>query len=622
VSHSGRLYESCKNLQIGGSGSDTLDRAVLRRAPVVGLATASLLALAGSGSAQPAPLLPRVTYEQDVQFTPHGPVAIHVVRGPRPVGLYRLRPVLSNEAVLGRETVSAMQRRLASRATAVGVNGDFFASAREGPSGILMRDGVLVRAPSPNRSSAGITLDGALDVRQVRLSGTWRGLGPGRTLNALNEPPGANEVALFTPDWGAPTPRIRGAVAMVLSPFPAATPNVPLAGGVSDFVQNASVPVAPETAVLVARGTAAQRLLAEAPLGTTLTIELFLGPGWEAVGDAIGGGPVLVRDGVPVLNAREAFTRAQLVPRHPRTAVGQLADGRIVMVVVDGRRDGYSVGMTTFEMAQTMLRLGAVSAMQFDGGGSSTLAFDGRVLNRPSDGRERPISSALMLFYTGAYARPPLTSIYSPNGDGIGESQTLAYKIVRPSTVTAKLIAPDGSVAYEETAPKEPGTYAVPFPPPPLPPPEVEGVPPLPLPPPGPPAEGRWTLTVTSTDDLAQTSTTTRRFWVNSTLGSVKVEPRTLLLRPKRARSATVTWSQARPALVTVRVETSSGLLVRRLARRTFETGKPAVSWDGRLRNRKLAPGGTYRVRVTASNQVGTVTLEAPLRVRRLAPQG
>ena len=101
---------------------------------------------------------------------------------------------------------------------------------------------------------------------------------------------------------------------------------------------------------------------------------------------------------------------------------------------MDGRQPGYSVGMTTFEMALTMARLGAVRAMQLDGGGSSTLAFEGTVLNSPSDGRERPISTALMLQYYGAYAPPPPEAVVSPNGDGVAETQELSFKVVRPST--------------------------------------------------------------------------------------------------------------------------------------------------------------------------------------------
>ncbi len=151
---------------------------------------------------------------------------------------------------------------------------------------------------------------------------------------------------------------------------------------------------------------------------------------------------MLVRDGAPVFRANEGFTTAQLVPRHPRSAVGQTADGRVLLVAVDGRRPGYSVGMTNFELAQAMVRLGAVRAMALDGGGSTTLAFDGSVYNRPSDGRERPISSALMLSYSGVYAPPPAEQVQSPNGDGVAEEQTLRYKVVRPSTVTVTLTGP------------------------------------------------------------------------------------------------------------------------------------------------------------------------------------
>ena len=136
--------------------------------------------------------------------------------------------------------------------------------------------------------------------------------------------------------------------------------------------------------------------------------------------------------------------------------------------------------MTTFEMAQTMVQLGAVQAMQLDGGGSSTLAFEGTVLNRPSDGRERPISTALMLQYYGVYAPPPREAVVSPNGDGVAEAQALSFKVVRPSEVTVTLTAPDGTVAFQETGRARPGRSTVPFPPP------VQAPPPLTEPPPPP----------------------------------------------------------------------------------------------------------------------------------------
>ncbi|HLE98742.1 MAG TPA: phosphodiester glycosidase family protein, partial [Gaiellaceae bacterium] len=357
--------------------------------------------------AQPTVLFPGVTYETSVQFTPHGPVTLHVVKGPQPVGLYRLRPALSNESVVQRETVSSMQRRLSSSATSVGVNGDYFTLRDGRPSGITLRDGVLVTPPISSRSSIGVTLDGLLDVRRVGFRGTWRGLGQRRSVNFLNRAPGGNGVSLFTSDWGSATPAIAGAYAAVLAPFPPATPNVDLSALVTATAESGPVAIVPGTAVLVARGNAAARLREEAPVGTTLTVRLILQPDWSTVSDAIGGGPLLVRDGKPVYRANETFTTRQLAPRGPRSAVGQRADGRILLVTTDGRQPGYSVGMTNYELALALTRLGAVRAMALDGGGSATMAFEGTVLNRPSDGRERSIGNALMLQYFGVYAPPP-----------------------------------------------------------------------------------------------------------------------------------------------------------------------------------------------------------------------
>ena len=589
------------------------------RAAVFAVALAAFLGLVAPAHAQPVQLFPGTTYETDVQFTPHGPVAIHVVRGPRPVGLYRLRPVLSNERVVERETVSSMQRRLSGQATSVGVNGDLFSLAEGRPSGITLRDGVLVTPPNPARSSLGVGVDGLLDIRRVSFRATWRGLGQRRAVSFFNRPPGPNGIALFTPDWGRTTPAVAGnSHAVVLSAFPAATPGADITSQVGAAYTNARVGIAPGTAVLVARGNAAIRLRDEAPTGSIVTVRLILQPDWAAVSDAIGGGPLLVRDGSPVYRANEAFTTSQLAPRGPRSAVGQRANGGLVFVTTDGRQPGYSVGMTNFELAQTLVRLGAVRGFALDGGGSSTLAFEGTVLNRPSGGAERAVANALLLQYYGAYAVPPAEGVVSPNGDGVAEAQRLSFKIVRPSTVTVTLSAPGGAVAFEETATRLPGTYVVPFPPPTLAPApaqqQQQPSPGSPLP----PAEGRWTLTVNATDDQGLASVATRRFTVNSTIGFLRVEPARLLLPPSGAL-ATVRWTQTRPARIRVAVETVEGVVVRTVALRIIAAGPQAVSWNGRFANGKLAPTGRYVLRVTAANAVGTVALAQEITVRRIA---
>ena len=591
---------------------------MLRLVALVSLLLVALAMSASPASAQTTPLFPGVTYESSVEFTRRGPVAIHVIRGPRPVGLYRLRTVLSNDSVLREETLSSMQKRRASQATTVGINGDFSRIADGKPSGITLRDGVLVTPPYGQRSSAGVTLDGLLDVRRVRFFGTWRGAGQRRSLNELNDAPGKNGIALFTSDWGRSTPHVAGSYSVVLTPFPSSVPNTDLVAPVTATSEAAALRLTSGTAGLMARGNAAAKLRAEAQVGTTLTLRLILQPDWGVVSDAVGGGPVIVRDGKPVYRANEAFTVAQIAPRHPRSAIGQLGDGRLVMLVVDGRQPGYSVGMTTYEMGLTMARLGAVRAMQLDSGGSSTIAFDGTVLNSPSDGRERPVPTALMLEYYGVVSAPPLETVVSPNGDGVAEEQRLSYKVVRPSTVTATLAAPAGTIAWQESTPREPGTYDVAFPPPaapPPPPPEGEPQPPTE---PVPPAEGRWTLTVSATDDQGLASTTTRRFAVNSTLASLRVSPARVVVRSTGGR-AEIRWSQARAARVKVTIETPEGIVVRTVSNVATQAGELNVVWDGRAGNRKPVPGGRYVVRVAATNELGVVSLTQPLTVRRVA---
>lgn len=577
-------------------------------------------------------LMPGVTYEEGVQFTSHGPVVIHVLTGPRPGGLYELRPVLSNDTIEGRETVSSMTRRMSARATVAGVNGDLFAWANGRPSGIFMADRVLANPPFGDRSSVGVADDGTLDVRRVEFYGTWRGTGQRRVLNDLNQTPKANGISLFTPAWGPATPATPGAVEAVVYPFPPAAPNAELSGPVIQIAGAGGTPIPAGGAVLQARGTAAQKLAEEAPVGTTVTLRLILKPEWSQIVNAIGGGPVLVRDGGrPVFRAYEAFSTDQLLPRNPRTAVGQLPDGRVMLVTTDGRQPGYSVGMTNFELAMTMARLGATRASALDAGGSTTMAFEGKLLNKPSDpSGERPVAESLMLVYYGVYAPPPEQEVVSPNGDGVAETQALAYKLVRPSTVTATLRAPDGSVAWTETAQRDPGTYEVAFPPPPPPPAEEPPPPPPPTQsrprsrkqepvPPQPPAEGRWRLELAATDDLGRASQASRTFWVNDTLGFLAASPARLYL-PPRGRRLTITATLAREARIVATIETRAGVVVRTLATRRYPAGKLRLAWDGMLRGgRQRAFGGLYVVRLVARNELGRVELATGFAVQRIA---
>lgn len=138
------------------------------------------------------------------------------------------------------------------------------------------------------------------------------------------------------------------------------------------------------------RGTAQARQLKSLKAGER--VRLLWTFGWPGIMENMGGTPVLMRGGSIV--ARNC--RASLCARHPRTGIGRRADGRLLLIVVDGRRRA-SVGMTLVEFARLFKSLGATHALNLDGGGSSTMVVKGSIKNVPSDGRERPVINALLV---------------------------------------------------------------------------------------------------------------------------------------------------------------------------------------------------------------------------------
>jgi Phosphodiester glycosidase len=461
---------------------------MLRRAIIFAAIIAAVAGASPSSAARVRgqTLTPGVVYSRQVEFTTHGPVALNVVAAPRPGGLYSLRVGLSNGFVQGRERLTDLQKAMSGSSTVVGINGDFFNTSWGTPSSVLIRGGVLGAGGGGGRSAAGFDGKGGLHVDRVSLDGSWKGKGQYRPL-VLNRPP-ASGTTLYTPAWGPATPgEVQGAVAVTLRPFPAAVPNTTLTAPVVGVAQGGSQPIPPDGAVLVARGSQVAPLTAEAPAGSSVSVRLILTPPWSDVVEAVGGGPVLVRAGRPIFRADETFAASQLITRTARGAVGQTADGRILLVTVDGRRPGYSTGMSNFELALAMARLGAVNACGLGTGSAAALAFDGKLLSRPAGGGEIPIADALLIGYDGVYVPAPAAEA------AVGKPLTLAYKVVRTSFVTVTLTGPDGAATTLESAARAPGTYRIDW---------------------NAAAAGSWKLSVAADDDLGRHSTAERAFTV------------------------------------------------------------------------------------------------------------
>jgi exopolysaccharide biosynthesis protein len=95
---------------------------------------------------------------------------------------------------------------------------------------------------------------------------------------------------------------------------------------------------------------------------------------------------------------REGTISRNAEARHPRSAVGVSRDGRTVWLVAVEGRSSASVGMTLVELGALLRRLGAWDALNFDGGGSTAMVVDGRLVTVPSDAAgERPVANALVV---------------------------------------------------------------------------------------------------------------------------------------------------------------------------------------------------------------------------------
>lgn len=115
--------------------------------------------------------------------------------------------------------------------------------------------------------------------------------------------------------------------------------------------------------------------------------------------DIVGGVPQLIRHGkIEITWKQEKTTKAFVETKHPRTAVAKLKDGKFLMITVDGRSEE-SGGIDLQNLAEILLELGAIDAMNLDGGGSTTMFLDGKVVNKPSDKEgERKVSDAILVF--------------------------------------------------------------------------------------------------------------------------------------------------------------------------------------------------------------------------------
>ena len=161
--------------------------------------------------------------------------------------------------------------------------------------------------------------------------------------------------------------------------------------------------------------------------------------------EVVGGSTIMIENGRIAAMSGDYDTT-----KYPRTAVGIKADGNVLIMVADGRQAPYSTGYTLAELAQKMLDLGCVSAMNLDGGGSTTYlakyagSDELELANSPSDGQERSVSSTLLVV---SYAEPTHefgSAVISPDNEVYTPGSTVEFTAIGADTAGYSVEIPDG----------------------------------------------------------------------------------------------------------------------------------------------------------------------------------
>ncbi len=358
-----------------------------------------------------------------------GPWVVHVLEIDPDHYRGTLAPELATGIVPDREPLTSISARTDSLAA---INGGYFViGANDGTpgdlAGISMLEGDPVSEAVDGRTSLVLPRGDGAGADVAAISDEFAASssdGAGREIDGLNRKPGLiracggaggdtptelpkhdftctdpSELVLFTPTFGLATEPGEGAEAVLDA-----------SGSVIELRDGRGGPIPERGSVLSGTGDGADWLRAHARPGTRVQIETRFQAGGASLAGKTGvvnGGPRLLSGGEPDITAyAEGFVYSEDpefyyrfgIRRNPRTMAGVTPGGTLLLVAVDGRKPGYSVGASFREEAAIMDSLGAEEAVNLDGGGSTTMTLGKRLVTRPSDPTgERPIGDAVVL---------------------------------------------------------------------------------------------------------------------------------------------------------------------------------------------------------------------------------
>ena len=295
----------------------------------------------------------------------------------------RIRPVLSHDLIYGFELLSEMAARKKAYAA---INGGFFHEYGL-PSGMVMIDGELISA-STGRYPVFIVEKGKASLKEINSAITVvvENGGGQIQIDRLNSPAGAGDTAVYTPVYGLSNRADKANYSVSVEN-----------GVVTKVAYSRSETEIPQNGMVISFFDPEKYDSDTIPLKVGDAIRLSHLPTLDAHADAYECGSWLVRAGKPVVAAKDAWVGV-MTNRDPRTAVGIKADGTVILLTVDGRQPGYSAGFTGQELAEYLISCGAEDAAMLDGGASTEMIVEGKLVSRPSyKGEERPLAGGILV---------------------------------------------------------------------------------------------------------------------------------------------------------------------------------------------------------------------------------
>lgn len=296
---------------------------------------------------------------------------------------FELKPALSSPQnnLNSRKTITTIAKNTNS---IVALNGTFFKPQTGVPLGTLMIDGKMYTGPVYDRVAMGI-FDNGFDMARVQFNSYLKASKSSVKVDNINQPRMLSTYVLaYSNAWGKTSP---------------ATPKYGFQIAIKDnkiVGSSYSSMIIPDGGYVIV-GPAKQLK----PLLEENKVELLVGttPEWKDVKHIISGGPYLVKNSEVFIDMT-AQRLGAIGGKNPRSAIGFTKDNEMVMVAVDGR-EGRSVGMTLVQLANFMKSAGCVNAMNLDGGGSTVMYVNGKVVNNPQIRGGITISNALVLSKKG-----------------------------------------------------------------------------------------------------------------------------------------------------------------------------------------------------------------------------